>query len=100
MLRDEEKIMGALSLTTGDYKTHKKKNVQNKPMNLCSSFRNANRQKKTGVFSQITTDYKSRKRKIDKKNTMNLAFTFCSAARPGKNNGCVIFETADYKSRK
>ena len=106
MLRDEEKIlphqektMGALYLTTDDNKTRKKKNVQNKPMNLCSSFRNANRQgKKTGVFSQITTDYKSRKRKIDK--TMNVAFTFRSPARPGKNNGCVIFETADYKSRK
>ena len=92
MLRDEEKIMGALALTTGDYKTHKKKNVQNKPMNLCSSFRNANRQKKTGVFSQITTDYKSRERKIAKKNTMNLAFTFRNDPRAGKNNGRLIDE--------
>ena len=40
--------MGALNLTTDDYKTRKKKNVQKKPMNLCSSFPNANRQEKNG----------------------------------------------------
>ena len=68
MLQDKEKIMGVLSLMTGDYKSRKKKIDKNKPMKLASTFRNAARQGKiNGRLSQITTDYKSRKRKIKKK---------------------------------
>ena len=50
-----------------------------------------NKEKISSNTFQITTDYKSRKRKIPKKNTMNLPFTFRNAARPGKNNGRLIF---------
>ena len=46
MQRDQEKIMGALSLKIGDYKIPKEENDKNTPMNLASSFRKTARQRK------------------------------------------------------
>ena len=77
MLRGKEKITGALSKITTDYKSRKRKNYKNKPMNLASTFRYAARKgKRTSVLSQITTDYKSRKRKNDKNKRDERGFYF------------------------
>ena len=56
MLRDKEKIMGTLSLTTGDYERRNKKNDKKNPMPLASIFRIPATQRRKNIEQNISNN--------------------------------------------
>ena len=91
MLQPNEKIMDHLSQMTGDYKICKKKNDQNNPMNLASTFRQPAKHGKNK--GRLISD-KNRREKSQRKNyqnkPMNLPSTFRNAAIQEKIPGHLI----------
>ena len=96
MLRDKEKIVGPFSRMTDDYKSRKRKNNKNKPMNPASTFAMLRAEEKlSGALCRITSDYRSRKRENSK--PINLASIFRKLLRQRKNNRYLISRmTSDY----